>query len=529
MQLNNMRCLNLNWFKQCIQRKSKPANLSKVVLILLFSIWLGIVVLTLSKHEFWRDEVRSLSLSKNATSLFDLYQLLKHDGHPILWHLILFLGTHINKSNLVLPISSLAVAIAAIIIFLKFSPFPIWFKAIFIFCGFPLYEYSVMARPYGLSMLLLFITACIYKYREKHPIWLAIVLALLANTNVHSVILVVMIMLYWLIEDLKNSDKRLGSAIFRLLIPTLIIVIGIILNLVFTLPREDSIVLKITNGVDFEQVLLSTLIYFLLPNVTFFKLFPTWVPAFFSLIILFLALVGLIGKPRLFLISILTQVAFGILFTYIYVGDYRHQGLFLVFLVFLYWIAENPEANNVITLHKERLARIGNIALTIIIILNVYLGLSLVYDDVNHIRSSSKQLGEYLNDSTLYKNAIIVAEPDYLIESLPFYANNQIFFPRENRFGQTVKWTSDSKMILSISDLLHTAQEIQSKNNEPVLIILGHFEIYQTTTGNKEFSYNKTFTWDGQSLATFLSSTKLVTVFDDAYTDENYLVFALNN
>jgi len=509
------------------QKVTKPGLGLRLTLVFLFVTWLGIVIFTIINHEFWRDEVRSFSLSKNATSLVDLYYLLKHDGHPILWHLVLFIGTHILDSNLILPVSSLAIATAAIIIFLKFSPFPIWFKAIFMFCGFPLYEYSVMARPYGLSMLLLFITACVFRYREQHPIWLAVVLALLANTNVHSVILVGLVFLNWVLEDLLNPKKKSSLTIKRMIIPGVIVGTGIILNLIFTLPRADSIVIKIPSGIDFEQVILSVVQFIFLPNATFSKLFPSWVSPFWSLIIMVLVLLGLIKKPRLILITILSQIAFGVLFFFVYEGDYRHQGLFLVFLIFLYWITRSQESNTSDSVKKGALVKIGFIAITIMILMNCFIGINLVYEDIYQIRSSGKQLGEFLNHSALYKNAIIVAEPDYSMESLPYYADNQIFFPRENRFGQTVQWTAESSESISITDLLLTAQQVRRIYDEPVLIVLGHFEINQTTSGSKEFSYNKTFTWESKELSTFLSSTKLIAVFDDAYTDENYMVFVL--
>ena len=174
-----------------------------------------------------------------------------------------------------------------------------------------------------------------------------------------------------------------------------------------------------------------------------------------------------------------------------------------------------------------KIAQVGFFSLSAILFLNCYLGYSLVSNDINLSRSSSMQLGEYIKHSKEYQDAIIIAEPDYLLESLPFYSDNLIYFPRENRFGQTVKWTSEAKPSISISDLLLTSQEIYRKYHKPVLIILGHFEITETTTGSKNFSYNKTFSWNKDELSAFLSSTTLIAEFKDAYTDENYLVFAL--
>ena len=132
-----------------------------------------------------------------AHSPLDLYHLIRYEGHPILWYLILYLGHSIVDSPLVLPIASIAIASAAVALFMLRSPFPLWLKALFLFSGLPLYEYSVMARNYGISMLLLFLVASLYRYRTTQWLPLAIGLGLLANTNIHATVLAFLLMLTW--------------------------------------------------------------------------------------------------------------------------------------------------------------------------------------------------------------------------------------------------------------------------------------------------------------------------------------------
>jgi hypothetical protein len=54
--------------------------------------------------------------------------------------------------------------------------------------------------------------------------------------------------------------------------------------------------------------------------------------------------------------------------------------------------------------------------------------------------SSSKALGAFLNGAPSFRDAILVPEPDYYIESLPYYAHNPIYLARERRFGNTARW-----------------------------------------------------------------------------------------
>jgi hypothetical protein len=81
---------------------------------------------------------------------------LAHEGHPLLWYLLLHLGHAVLSSRLILPLVSLAVAVGTVALLILRSPLPLWLKALFLFGRMPLYECSVMARNYGLSILLLF-------------------------------------------------------------------------------------------------------------------------------------------------------------------------------------------------------------------------------------------------------------------------------------------------------------------------------------------------------------------------------------
>jgi len=168
-----------------------------LVAVAILGIWLAMVIFTVTRHEFWRDEVRALSTARAASSPLDLFGLTKYGGHPILWYLLLYIGKSIVDTPLVLPVISVIIAFAAVAVFMFFAPFPLWIRCLFIFSALPLYEYSVMARNYGISMLLLFVAAVLYRNRARHSMSLAFVLVLLANTNVHSAMLVCLIGALW--------------------------------------------------------------------------------------------------------------------------------------------------------------------------------------------------------------------------------------------------------------------------------------------------------------------------------------------
>ena len=167
-------------------REMSSTVTTRAIGVALIALWLAGVVLITLNHEYWRDEVRAWSLARQAASPFELPALVRYEGHPLLWYLLLFIGSSIVDSPLILPVTSTLVGLAAVTVFLWRSPFALWVKVLFIFGALPFYEYAVVARNYGVSMLLLFAAAACYRERFTRPLRLALVLALLANTNVHS-------------------------------------------------------------------------------------------------------------------------------------------------------------------------------------------------------------------------------------------------------------------------------------------------------------------------------------------------------
>ena len=136
-------------------------------------------------------------------------------------------------------------------------------------------------------------------------------------------------------------------------------------------------------------------------------------------------------------------------------------------------------------------------------------------------------MGEFLSGSEAHRDAIIVPEPDYLLESLPFYAKNKIYLTREDRFGSSVELTTAAARRLSLGELLTVARSIKSRHGQSVLIVLGHADVDKYQSGETKFSYNKIFSWDTSESLDFKNSTTFVREFGAAYTDENYKIYSV--
>jgi hypothetical protein len=558
-----------------------------IIATILLSIWLGAVIFTTTQHEYFRDEVRPLSMARAAHSALDLFPLIRYDGHPVLWFLLLYLGKSIVDTPLILPILSIAVASAAVTIFMLVAPFPLWFRTLFLFSALPFYEYSVMARNYGISMLLLFAAAAIYPYRKRHWWLLAIILALLANTNVHSVAFAGLIMAIWIWDAVVTEEVDFRRILDRSVwIPIVITGAGIVLCAAVTVPPKDTILTGIRFvtphdiGAAFRSAVLE-------PDRTFKDLvpdslvlilsclfvymaiwsFPRRVHLFLGAVaaligfglfirargvgnylqsgaflistislhsivrrlVLYIAVLGLLRRIHLFLAALCILVGFGVFFRVGYPGDYRHEGLFLIFVLFLYWVALAEPSDRMAGNKLRSLFNAGLYgAVVILLVANVRYSIAAVRTDIRGDLSSSKAFATFLNSSNQYRDAILVPEPDYNAEPFPYYLHNlMIYIPREHRFGDTVSWSTSAASSLSLGQLLSDAQTLKAQYKRPVLIVLGHPEVDQQTSGQVRFSYNKTFTWSAEDREEAGQWLVPVADFTSAAGDENYRVYAV--
>jgi hypothetical protein len=489
-------------------------------------IWLAGVVFTESQHEFWRDEVRPLSLARAAESPADLYASVQYDGHPMLWHFLLYAGNAIVNSPLILPVLGVGVGFLAVAVLMFFAPFPFWFKCLFIFSALPFYEYSVMARNYGISMLLLFLIALLYRHRETRVWPLVFLLVLLANTNAHSVVIAGSVAGVWawdLCVDRRADLTR--RKIFSFGAGLALLSAGMMFSILCFLPRENTILSPIRQTLNLQNILAALGKTALHPELIFDRLMPNWVPNLAAAVIYFILILGLFHRFPLFAAVLIGEGSFGIIFELGYPGYYRHQGLFLIFAVFLYWLAMDRRGDAAIPRIPRWLFSIGAcVALPLIFLAGIIQLRDTAWRDIRMEVSSSKAFGVFLKDPR-YRDAILLPEPDYLIESVAYYAENDIYLPRERRFSKTVSWTTDSSAFLSVEELLAMARDLQSAYGRPVLIVLGHFDLDLSQAGELKYSYNKFFTWDSESAADFLRSTILVAEFDRALEDENYRIY----
>jgi hypothetical protein len=540
-------------------------------------VWCVVVLVGTARHEYWRDEIRAYCFARDSHTLAELLRRLEDEGHPALWHLLLYAGDALTGSKLILPVVSLVIAAGAVALLVFRAPLPLWLKALFVLGGLPLYEYSVVARNYGISMLLLFVFAAWYPGRARPAIALVLglTLAALANTNVHSLLLACLLLALWIWDHLvaARTPARTRATIgVWLAVATL--ALGALVAIATSWPSDRILPSDPTHYTPGHVV--RALVATLGDPAGGFRALAPRVPgvvvtAILANAILAWALLGLVGRPALAVLATAAVVALGALFAIVYPGGYRHQGLLLTFLLTLYWLrfqttesAQAVESDPPAPLVRwHRLRIFGGLAILLAIALGLglyHLGRDLVYP-----QSASLAFGEFLRTHREYRGAVLIGEPDFLLESVPYYADNPIYVAREQRFGDTIRFTRASQARLGLGELLRTAARLRTPpvivgvgpaassrepGNQPrrVLVALGHLPgfdpargvdptlglVQSGTRGTDDqaglrqlaYSYGRTFAWSSAELAAWRASTVLVGRFDDhVLGDERYVVY----
>ncbi|HEX7342845.1 MAG TPA: hypothetical protein VF398_01180 [bacterium] len=544
------------WTAYFISAGSFDSRRKRAASAAILLLWLLIVIFVSARHEMGRDEVRALVLAIEAPSYSQLPAAINNEGHPVLWYVLLRLAYSVFPDPVILKIVNIALAFIAVLIFFRYSPFLVWQKILFIFGVFPLFEYPIHCRNYAISMVFFFAFAALYPYRKQKPLWLALILALLANTNAFACIFAAFLAAFWFLDELLMERRSINlHGVVLLMVGMSIVAAGMVASIAVALPPRDTALTPVYSA-NLAQVIKTFLIDLVNPGPHFTSAFsrlsnPVRNLLFYSLTI------GLLIRPLAAVTFWLGTAAMCTFFSTVYGSHARHQGLVVLLMITLYWIVYRQTSLTAFgDLTKIKLQNIKNaiaanwanadgflrrlkgkvlslhllavyLVLTGIFVFHIALAAYRVHLDVTRQMSSNKAFAEYLDSHPEYDDAIIIGEPDYGLTSLWYYTSRRIYLPREERFGNINKWGASNRIALSLGELLDAAQKIKVSEGKPVLIALGHSLSSRQPSLHIKYSYNKLFTASPEEIAAFRSQTAKIAEFFRSTSDENYEVYLL--
>lgn len=496
----------------------------------LYLAWLVTALWLASRHVLWRDEVRGLTLALAGDGVPAMLRAIHGEGHPALWYLLLRAG-HAVVGPAALPGLGFVIGAAAAALFAWRAPFRPLVIGAMLFGAFALHEYTVLARNYGMAMLLLFAFASVYPRWRERGIGLGLLLALLANTNVPAVMLAGALGLFWGVEILCADGWRWSPAWRRWIGNMVIALVGVALCFAAVYPpANDAAVSPLAGRLSVGTVLTAAL------NLAapFGELWPPTLSGAPLAPLLLAALVvgaplGVLRAPGGLAAGLMVMLAMPLFFQLVYPGGYRHQALYPCFLLTLYWLVAQggggrwPGAPP----FRPAVARWGQAAMLALLLLQVATSIGLLASTARgEVNGRARDLADLLRREAL-GDAVLVADADVMLEAVPYYARNPIWLIRSRRWGEAVPFTKANTYDLRLGDVLATARALGARTGRPVVIVtqlrLDPIAPRQTW----EQGYIGTFTTTPGEVRAFLSATRRLARFAPARTDESYDVYLL--
>jgi hypothetical protein len=387
------------------------------------SAFTAIVGYIIPYHEAWADEAQAWQLAQSLSlrELFKTY--IRYEASPGLWHLLLWILIRLHVSYNGLHWICGAIAVVSTSLFVLKSPFPLYLRMAFPFTYFLLYQYAVVARSYILVPIMLYMVALLWK---RNPVWLTILLGLLANISLHAAVISGGLAVVYLFERVQNADARKHGLSRKLLFCAPMLLCFYVFAIWTSWPPRDLVISV------FRKQSRPLFTYALVSLVG--GMCEPWV-----LSILFWIVIALCLHGRRKLYFLLPVLLFAVFSGAVYV-EFHHMGLLVPLVLCILWITW-PEPGYIAT----RYEMLGLAALMVMAVTQILWSGYAIQFDRFEAYSPGLATAQFLKPFVQNGDIIVVTylgHPAGLacdnIAILPYFARN-IFANQQNSFW----WWSD--------------------------------------------------------------------------------------
>lgn len=447
----------------------------------------GAVVLI--RHEMWRDELQAWSLARESTSIADLLSTMSYEGHPPLWHVLLFGLSRLSDDPRTMQALHLLVAVSAVAVVLRFAPFPKWQRMAFAFGYYPAYEYLAISRPYALGMLLVFLACALGTRPNVRWISLGLCLGLLTLTTVFGAMLSVALGVAFLTRHRLalwhgSARDRRGAAVGATL--TGLCLVGAALQV--TPPGGAGTAGSWTLGLQPARVLAvfagAGKAFFPLPAPSgqwlssIFDVVPTgrWLAAGLALSLIVAVGWRTRSSPDALVLWSTANVLL-LAFSYLrLIGTFRHLGALFVALVATLWLASSP------TVHGEGRDRgLTRWLLGPLLATHVVAGVIVYAADVRQPFSNAPAVAAQLQ-GVVSPQTVIVGNVDYAASAVAGLLQHPIYYPMSGRDSTFIIWDGDRPcrtppQCLPVDELIASARSRGQAESEPTVLLVLNYSI----------------------------------------------------
>jgi len=185
----------------------------------LFSLLVAVNSVRLLRHAMWGDELQAFMIALASRGPLELFHNLRYEGHPGLWHALLWLVTRFTADPLAMQILHLALALAVWLLIYRWSPFTAAEKFLLLLSYFLFWEYFVLSRGYALMTLLGLGFVALRAWRPHRLVLAWVLLGLLANTEVYGAIWSIAFAVFLVVQHRAEPRQFIrGGAVYAILL-----------------------------------------------------------------------------------------------------------------------------------------------------------------------------------------------------------------------------------------------------------------------------------------------------------------------
>jgi hypothetical protein len=384
------------------------------------SAFASIVAFVAAHHEPWRDEADAWLVVRDI-DFTHLFEWTRHAGTPALWYGLL---APLARAGLPYPSQQwlhLAIAVAAVAILVAVAPLSRLTKLLAVFSYYFAYEYSVIVRSYALAILLIFIAAALWKRRAERPMTLAVVLALLCNTNAQGFVVAG-----------AFAAALLFERAFR---PAAIIALGALVAWwqVRTPPdpaREGA-----------RHAFNSLAIPWTLGNA-FAPTLPLLAGCAIAALVLIATTLAIRRSRNALIVLWVTVAALLILYSFVWLGGLRHAGFLLVITLVAVWIGAREV--------DGRYASAAALLLNGALLISVFVAARYWVDETRAAFSGAKEMAAYIQDHHLEMTEIAVHNLTQCEALLPYLPRTRFWYAGLGDYGTYLKWDAAQERALEM-------------------------------------------------------------------------------
>lgn len=451
--------------------------LLRQVVFLLSMLWIAIVA---AHHEPWRDEADAWLMARDAP-LLRIFGLASFSGTPALWYLTVRALVLLSLPYVALTGFSVILGLISIwlVLFrLKLPPL----IACGAVAGFHLaYQYSVIARNYSLGVPLFFLAISLDRGRERKSLLYGAIIALLANTGAHFLVLAVALMVTWTMDLPIRQRPWKGMAVGFL---------GIAVSVLQLYPRP---------GGQFSAQFFPDIRFSTIESVLATLFGPEygydfeWIGSTVFLVLLFASLLNSRRAATFFILSVT-----GLLYIFVckYFAGTRHSGLVLVGALGAISLAD----------HSIRKGPGLHVTKVMLVILFAMLGLSSYkainagIADINKPFSDSYEMSVFMRRAALEDREVAAHYAPHCASVLPYLKTRTFYYPGSKRSGTYMLWDSEYARgnRTSVVKAFERAKGFYSEKGGPPFLFLTSIEFEQAT----EYGYKLLYKTEGRPIHT---------------------------